>query len=204
MLVGDLLHARQHVAERRARREAERNRDRRQLTVMVHGLRPDDLRGVRERVERHDGAGRRVAGAAERAADRARRGAAAAQRPLRRGCGRPASRLRRRFEIEQRQRGRIVLELRRELEQHFVLVHRRVDRRHPARPVGVVERALDLVRRHAERRRLVAVDLDVDLRAGDLEIARQVLDARSRRPAPSSGCATSRTAPRGSGDCIEN
>ena len=41
---------------------------------------------------------------------------------------------------------------------HLVLVARRVDRRHLPRAVRVVERALDQVRRHAERRGARAID----------------------------------------------
>ena len=82
-----------------------------------------------------------------------------------------------RFEIEERQRRGIRLKLRRELEEDLVLVHRRVDRRHPPRTVRVVESVLDRVRGHPERGRLVAIDLHVDLRARDRQIRRQVLDA---------------------------
>ena len=129
----------QHVAERRARRQAERDRHRRQLAVVVDGLRPD-LSGV-ERV-----------GAACRAAPTGR-------------CCAPVAPL----EVEQRQRASgSAWNSRRQLEQHLVFVDRRVNRRDPARAVGVVERVLDLVGGDAERRRLVAIDVDVDLRARDL------------------------------------
>ena len=137
--------------------EAERDRDRRQLAVVVDRLRSDDLRRVRERVERHDGPGVR----GHRALPLAAVVVAALTRRtvvLRRLVSVLRSR-RRRLEVEQRQRRRIGLELRRELEQHLVLVDRRVDRRDPARAVGVVERVLDLVGGDAERRRLVAIDL---------------------------------------------
>src|SRR5258708_3248595 len=99
----------------------------------------------------------------------------APSRPRRRSA--PACR-RRGLEIQQRERRRIGLELRRELEEHFVFVHRRVDRRDPPRAVRVVERVLDLVRGDAERGGLVAIDLHVHLRAADLEVARQILEAR--------------------------
>ena len=52
---------------------------------------------------------------------------------------------------------------------------RRVDGRDPAVAVGAVERALDLLGGDAERRRLVAVDVDVDLRVLDLQVAGDVL-----------------------------
>src|SRR6185436_10891881 len=42
---------------------------------------------------------------------------------------------------------------------------------------GVVERVLDLIGGDAERRGLVAIDLDVDLRARDLEVAGEILEA---------------------------
>ena len=86
----------------------------------------------------------------------------------------------RRLEIEQRERGGVGLELRRELEQNFVFVHRRVDRRHPARSIRVVEGVLDLARGDAEGGGLVAIDLHVNLRARDFEVARQILDPRQR------------------------
>ena len=41
--------------------------------------------------------------------------------------------------------------------------------------VGGVQRVLDLVGGDAQRRRLIAIDVDVDLRIGDLEIAGDVL-----------------------------
>src|SRR5215831_19365124 len=47
----DVADAAQDVAKRRARRETERDRDGGQLAVVIHRLRADDLRRMRERVE---------------------------------------------------------------------------------------------------------------------------------------------------------
>ena len=184
------------VAERRARLQAERDRHRRQLAVVVDRLRSDHLLSC-ARACRAARPSRRLRG---RALPSGRR--LPSQRrvlPLP-----PPPWRRRRLEIEQRQRRRIGLELRRELEQHLVFVDRRVDRRDPARAVGVVERVLDLVGGDAERRRLVAIDLDVDLRAGDLEVAREILEARHVARAPFSALRDVAYSASRSGDCIEN
>jgi len=70
-----------------------------------------------------------------------------------------------------------------------VLVVRCVDGGDPARAVRVGERVFDLIRRNAERRGLVAVDLDRDLWVLDLQRTRHVLQlgkARSFPRAPAS------------------
>ena len=61
-----------------------------------------------------------------------------------------------------------------ELHDHPVLVGRRIDGRHLALPVGIVERVLNGLGGDAERRGLVAVDVDRDLRQGDLQVAGDV------------------------------
>ena len=53
----------------------------------------------------------------------------------------------------------------------------RVDLRDLPRAVGVVERGLDLVHRQAERRHAVAIDVDLDLRVVEAQIAVDVFDA---------------------------
>ena len=62
--------------------------------------------------------------------------------------------------VQQRQRVGVALVLRRDLQDHPVLVARRVDGGDLARTVGVVQRVLDLLGGDAERGRLVAVDVD--------------------------------------------
>ena len=59
---------------------------------------------------------------------------------------------------------RVALVLRQQFHDDPVLVGRRVDREIWRCAVGVVERVLDLLRRDAERRGLVAVDVDFELR----------------------------------------
>ena len=53
-----------------------------------------------------------------------------------------------RLDMQQRQRREILLKLRQQLHDDPVLVVRRVDGRHLARPVRVVERHLDLLGAH--------------------------------------------------------
>jgi len=60
------------------------------------------------------------------------------------------------------------------LEDHAVLVVRRVDRRHPPAAVGAEQELLDLLRRDPEGRGPVAVDRHLHLRILDLEVARDV------------------------------
>ena len=76
--------------------------------------------------------------------------------------------------VEHRQHRRIGLVTRLELHHHPVLVIRRVNRRDLARTVRVVERALDRLRRHAERICFITIDVDGDLRLGYLQITRHV------------------------------
>src|SRR5262249_44797508 len=133
---------------------------------------PNRLTRVRERVEWDNGTGRSgsVAACCCQVALVASRGG-------RRRCsaGRIACSIRCRLEVKQRKRGWIGLILWRQLEKDLVLIDRRIDCRYPARAVRVVERVLDLIRRDAERSSLVAIDVDIDLRAGDGKIARDVL-----------------------------
>ena len=65
-----------------------------------------------------------------------------------------------RLHVEQRQRGRVALELRRHLHDDLVLVVGREDLRDLPRAVGRGQRELDLVHREAERGDLVAVEVD--------------------------------------------
>src|SRR5262245_37149597 len=80
-------------------------------------------------------------------------------------------------DVEHRHRGGILLEFRRDLQNHLILVVRRVDLRHLTRAVGVVQRRLHLIHGQAERRNLVAVHRYLDLRILHLEIAADVLEA---------------------------
>ena len=77
-------------------------------------------------------------------------------------------------DVQPRQRVRVAPELRRQLQDHLVLVVRGVDRRDLPGPVGVGQRVLDLPGGHAERRRPVAVDPDVELRAAEEQVAGHV------------------------------
>ena len=63
----------------------------------------------------------------------------------------------RRSHVQHRQRCRILLELRRDLQNDLVLVARRVDLRNLPRAVGVEQRRLHLIHRQAERSDPVAV-----------------------------------------------
>ena len=94
----------------------------------------------------------------------------------------------RRAHVEQRQHRRVGLVARLELHHHPVLVGGGEDGRHLALTVRVVERVLDGLRRHAERGSLVAIDLDGDLRLGDLQVAGDVDQARAARAASASTC----------------
>ena len=83
-----------------------------------------------------------------------------------------------RTDVQQRHRRRIVLKLRRHLQDDLVLVVRRVDLRDLSRAVGVVQRVLDLVRRESQRRDLVPVHVDRDLRVLQQQVAADVLQPR--------------------------
>src|SRR5438552_16625534 len=74
--------------------------------------------------------------------------------------------------VEHRQGCRVALEPRFELEDHPVLVRRGIAARNLARAVGIGERRLDLLGVAPEGGSLRAVDLDVDLWPGDLQVAR--------------------------------
>ena len=86
-----------------------------------HRLRPDHLPGLRERVERHDRAGGRRRIRRKAAEIRAATGPSGRVRAACRPPASPAAARtsRRRLEVEQRQRRRVGLKLRRELEQHL-------------------------------------------------------------------------------------
>ena len=80
-------------------------------------------------------------------------------------------------DVQHRHRGRILLEFRRDLQNHLILIVRRVDLRHLTRAVGVVQRRLHLIHGQAERRNLVAIHRDLDLRVLHLQVAAHVLEA---------------------------
>ena len=80
--------------------------------------------------------------------------------------------------IETAQRRRILLILGLYFENDFVFVGGGVDGRNLARAVGVVERVFDLLGADAERRRLIAIDVDIKLRIPDLNIAGHVQQLR--------------------------
>ena len=84
---------------------------------------------------------------------------------------------RRRPHVQFVQRRRILLELRRDLQDHLVLVVRRINLRHLPRAVGVIQSALNLSHVQAERRDLVAIQIDLDLRILQLKVAADVFDA---------------------------
>ena len=77
------------------------------------------------------------------------------------------------------------------LDDHLIIVRRRVDGRDLARAEGVVERVADLIGRHAENARAIAVDLDGALRVAQLQVdvhvaqdrdLAQLLEERRREP----------------------
>ena len=80
-----------------------------------------------------------------------------------------------RTDVEERQRGRVQLVLRFHFHDHPVLIHVGVNRRDLALAISVVKRVLNLVRRHAQRVGLVAVDFHRHLRVGDEQIAGHIL-----------------------------
>ncbi len=79
------------------------------------------------------------------------------------------------------QRRRILLVRWLHFQNHLVFVRRGVDSRDLPRAVGVVERVFDLLRRDAERRRLVAIDVHVELRILDLNVAGHIQQLRQGR-----------------------
>ena len=87
--------------------------------------------------------------------------------------------------IEHRQRRRIVLKLRIYLQDHLILVVRRIDGRDLPRRVGVPESFFNLPRRYAlsgnaHRRHLVSVDDDLQLRIPELQIAADIPEVGKR------------------------
>ena len=82
------------------------------------------------------------------------------------------------LDVEQRQRRRVGLIFRRDFHNHKVLIARRVDRRYLPLRVGAIKRALELIGGDAERLRFVAIHIDGDLRAGDLQVCGHILQAR--------------------------
>ncbi len=86
---------------------------------------------------------------------------------------------RRRAHPQLAERADVLLVLRQQLHHDPVLVRRRVDRRHLPLAERVVQRVLDLARRHAELARRLAIDVDRDLRILDQQVARDVDQARA-------------------------
>ncbi len=70
----------------------------------------------------------------------------------------------------------IALKFRQQFHNHLVIVGGREDGGNLARAEGAVERVFDLLGGHAQGGRAVAIDIQRQLRAGDLQIA---IDVRS-------------------------
>jgi len=83
-------------------------------------------------------------------------------------------------DAHERERRGLALVLRRHLHDHVVLVRRRVDGGDLPGAKGVVEGILDLLRRHAEGRRTIALDFHPHLRTGDLHVGVDVHQLRQR------------------------
>ena len=81
----------------------------------------------------------------------------------------------RRVHVKQRQQGRVKLVLIFGLRDHTVSVIGRVDRRHLALAVSRIQRVFDLAGSDSERRCLVAIDIHVDLRVLNEQVAGNVL-----------------------------
>ena len=135
----------------------------------LHGGHRLTQRGARREVER-EGDGGLLAGVVH--AQRAHR------RRRRRERGERHQRPLGRADVEHVERRQVLLVLRQQLQHHPVLVVRREDRRDLVGAVGVVQRLFDLLHGEAERGHPVAVDVHVDLRVLDLEIARDVAQDR--------------------------
>ena len=157
----DLLDGVDRLAERISRRQVERDGHRRLLALVVDQQRPDRLHGLGHRGERDRLPRGNPASGHARARARARRSAG----------GRPAGVG---LHVDLRQARRIGAEFRLGLEDDLVVVARRVDRRHLAGAEGVEQLLPDLVDGDAVDRRLLAVDLDHDLRVGDVEVGGDV------------------------------
>ncbi len=80
-----------------------------------------------------------------------------------------------RAHVELGQRARVLLEIRRHLQDDLVLRRRAVDGRHLPRAERAGEHVLHLAERDAELRQLVAVDVERDARAVVVEVAGHVL-----------------------------
>ena len=82
--------------------------------------------------------------------------------------------------VEHRERLRPQLELRQQFHDDLVRVAGRIDRRDLPRAVRVVQGQFDLRRRNAQRRGLVAINLHIDLRVLQPQVARDILESRQR------------------------
>ena len=82
-------------------------------------------------------------------------------------------------DVEHRQRRRILLKFRRDLQDDLVLIAGRVNLRDLARPVRIEQRRLNLTDGQPERGDPVAVEGDLELRIVQPQIAVDVLDARN-------------------------
>ena len=78
------------------------------------------------------------------------------------------------LQIDPRQRRDVGLEFRLALQDHLIVVVRRVDGRHLARAEGVEQLLAHLIDGDAVDRRLLAVDLDVHLRIAQIEVGADV------------------------------
>src|SRR5262245_9293423 len=76
----------------------------------------------------------------------------------------------RRADIGLREIGRALLEFRIVLDDDLILVRRRIERCDLTRPELTIERIPHLIFGKAKRRRLVAIDIDGELRISDLQI----------------------------------
>src|SRR6266496_232427 len=72
----------------------------------------------------------------------------------------------------------IPLKLGLHFQDYLILISRSVDRRYLARAKGIAQGRLDLLNGHAQRRSLFAINIDVDLRGINLQIAIDILNQR--------------------------
>ncbi len=80
-----------------------------------------------------------------------------------------------RANVEIAQRRRIALILRQNLEDNVVFVRGRLDGGDPAISISIVQRIRNLVGSYADRERAVPIDIDVEARAAQPQIAEDIL-----------------------------
>ena len=152
------------------------------LERRLHGLRHADL--ALHAADRRDGVAERIAGR-EVEGDRDRRQLplmvdAERHRPVGdlRHCGQRHQRPVLRGHIEPRQRRRVGLVLRQELEDHLIGVRRSVDLGDLLAAERRAQRGFDRRRRDPQRRGAVAIDIHVQRRRGKLQVGRDLREAR--------------------------